>query len=104
MDYKTWKYLAKNLPKNVHSGSLDAEPPVKVAEVVEELLQVLRVVDLPYNLLYHAQNVHPVPAEQRMHLVNLSTELNLILQHTDYSGRVSVLLSATLNGTRDNIR
>ena len=74
-DYKTWKYLAKNLPKNVHSGSLYAEPPVKVAEVVKELLQVLCVVDLPHNLLYHAQNVHPVPVHRRMHLVNLSTEV-----------------------------
>ena len=35
---------------------------MKVAEVVEELLEVLRVVDLAHNLLYHTQNVHPVPA------------------------------------------
>jgi len=55
--------LQKNLPKNVHSRSLDAEPPVKVAEVVEELLQVLRVVDLPHYLLYHTQNVHPMPVQ-----------------------------------------
>ena len=55
-------YLAKNFSKYIHSGGLDAEPPVKVAEVVKELLEVLRVVDLAHNLLYHTQNVHPVPA------------------------------------------
>merc|ERR1719285_469576 len=54
-------HLAKNFSKYIHSGGLDAEPPVKVAEVVKELLEVLRVVDLAHNLLYHTQNVHPVP-------------------------------------------
>ena len=57
-------YLAKNLPKDVHPRGFNAKPPVKVAEVVEEFLQVLGVVDLAHDLLDHPQDVHAVPATQ----------------------------------------
>ena len=75
---KSWKYLAKNFAKNVHPGSLNAEPSVKVAEVVEELLEILSVVYLPDYLLYHAQNVHPVPVNASRKSFN--PQLRLVLQ------------------------
>ena len=57
-------YLAKNLPKDVHPRGFNAKPPVKIAEVVEEFLQVLGIVDLAHDFLDHTQDVHAVPATQ----------------------------------------
>ena len=73
--------FTEHFAKDVHPRGFNSNPPMFVAEIIKELLEVLGVVNLVDDLLDGAEDVHAVPVEVLAGFQFINWNVGLLSEH-----------------------